>query len=270
MNEEIIDQVKSLPPLSNTITEVQKIKDNMEIGLREIIKIVEKDPMETLNLINMANKPLYNNGVQIKTLQQALIMFGITKTFAILLENNVKRLFNINMQPYNISQEDFAKISLMQSALALNWMNLLDKSKEATDVFFFSALIQEVGKVIISECVLRLGEEEDFLEDIISTTNIEEIEEAYLEVSTTEVTTLLLNKWDIDEEVKDIIKNSLNPEDAPDKIKEYCIMLNVIRTIVAIHSPLSEDSIALGIEKAKYFGLDTEKLKIAIANVEID
>lgn len=266
MNNRIIQNLNNLPALNSTLVEVQKIKDLPEIGSKDIVKIIEKDPMETMNILKLANNPVYQVSNEIKNLHQAIAMFGITKTFAMLLDNNVRKLLTVDMKPYNVSPDDFAKISVLQSALAKKWCEL--QGKKQNDTIFLASLVQEVGKVIIADMILEDKEESNFSFDISTTNNINEIEQAYLGISTIEVTVQILDIWGIDKDIKDVILASNNPKKAPDDIKEIACALNVIRTAVPLNKPLSEQSVAFALKKSELYNLNTEKLKEAILFVQ--
>jgi HD-like signal output (HDOD) protein len=266
MNNRIIKNLSNLPTLSTTLKEVQKLKAQPEVGAKEIAKVIEKDPMETMNILKTVNKPIYNIGNEVKNLQQAIAIFGITKTFGILLDNNIKQLMHKNMEPYNTTPDEFAHLSVMQSALAKKWCEL--QGIKSTDKIFLASLIQEVGKIIISDMIKEDGEEENFKMDIMTASNIEEIEEAYLNMSTIEVTTLILSKWEIDYDIKEIINNSSNPKKANPKYQREAAILNVIRTAIPINKPLSEQAIKLAKKKAEMYGLDAKSLEEAIEYVK--
>lgn len=266
MNNRIIKNLSNLPTLSSTFQEVQKLNAQPEVGAKEISKIIEKDPMETINILKTVNKPIYNIGNEVKNLQQAIAIFGITKTIAILLDNNIRKLLNVDIRPYNVSAEEFAHISVLQSVLANKWYEL--QGIEQTDKIFLASLVQEVGKIIISSMILEDNEEESFSEDIRSTNNIEEIEQAYLNVSTIQITTLMLSKWEIEPEIREMINNSNNPKKASDKFKKEASELNIIRTAIPINHPLSDSAIKLALKKSDMYGLNTNALEEAIKYVK--
>jgi len=263
MNQKILKNLENLPILNNTLIEVQKIKDNFEIGVNEIVAIIEKDPMETTNLLKTINNPLYNvSNKEITNLKQAITMLGITKTFAILLNNNIHNLLKFDMRPYNTNQEDFAKLSILQSSLMREICE--GRTKETQDIAFLAALVQEIGKVIISNIIIEEEEVEDFSEDIENTNNIEEIEFSYVETNTNTITSEILTRWGIEKKITDLIIYSAKPEEASEDIKNIAKTLNVVKTAIPINSPLSDKSIKIALKKAELFGLDKNRIERAI------
>lgn len=266
MNERLIENINDLPTLNSTLLEVQKLKDKDEVGAKAISQIIEKDPMETINILKLANSPCYNNGKEIKSIQQAITFFGITRTFAILLDNNAKKLLKMDMKPYNITPEEFANISILQAALTKKWFDLQGYTESET--MFLATFVQEIGKVIIADLILEDEEENNFSFDVQTTFNLEELEHAYLGFSTIDVTIEILKKWNIDTNVIRILLASKNPKKAHAEDKQLAGALNVIRTILTVNKPLTEQSINIGMKKAEMYGLNTEALKQAIEYIK--
>ncbi|MCW8954282.1 MAG: HDOD domain-containing protein, partial [Sulfurimonas sp.] len=80
MKSSIIDSIKSLPPLSTTITEVNRIYADDESTISDMAKAIEHDPMIIANLLKTANSPLYGFGREIKSAAQAVSLFGMGMT----------------------------------------------------------------------------------------------------------------------------------------------------------------------------------------------
>ena len=55
-----------------------------------------------------------------------------------------------------------------------------------------------------------------------------------------------------------------NPNAAPDNIKEFSMALHIVKAIVPMNKPLSEQSINIGLKKALDAGYDHELLEDSI------
>ena len=102
MKSSIVDSIKSLPPLSKTIIDINKIYANKESSIHDLAKVIEHDPMIVANLLKVANSPLYSFGREIRNVAQAVSLFGMGMTRTIALGNSVRKLLNVDMQPYGI------------------------------------------------------------------------------------------------------------------------------------------------------------------------
>src|SRR6056300_948127 len=107
MNKSILDSVQSLPPLSKTIMEINKAYADPEASIMDMAKIIEHDPMIIANLLKAANSPLYGFAKEIKNAAQAVSLFGMNMTRSLAISNGVRKLLNVDMQPYGITSEIF-------------------------------------------------------------------------------------------------------------------------------------------------------------------
>ncbi|MDD5202476.1 MAG: HDOD domain-containing protein, partial [Sulfurimonas sp.] len=58
MKSSIIESIKSLPPLSKTITDINMVYASEDSSIHDLAKVVERDPMIVANLLKAANSPL--------------------------------------------------------------------------------------------------------------------------------------------------------------------------------------------------------------------
>ncbi|MEA1892746.1 MAG: HDOD domain-containing protein [Campylobacterota bacterium] len=262
MKSSITDSVKSLPPLSKTILDINKVYADPEAGISDLSKALENDPMIIANLLKAANSPLYGFGKEIKNVAQAVSLFGMGMTRSIALGNSVKNLLNVDMQPYGITSEKFADISSLQAALMLSWYKQLDKEK--ADKLYLATLLQDTGKILIASDIIQEDETISFASEIEMSNNIAMVEKAYVNVTSSEVTALVFEHWGFSKEFIEMIKYADNPKAAPDNIQEYSTALNIVKTAIPINKPLSEVAINFALKKANDAGYNHELLEDAI------
>jgi HD-like signal output (HDOD) protein len=259
MKSSIIDSIKSLPPLSKTILEINRIYADEEAGVNELAKVIEPDPMIVANLLKSANSPLYGFGREIHNVVQAVSLFGMSMTRSIALGNSVRKLLNVDMKPYGITSDEFAHISSMQANLMLKWYTKIDRHK--ADKLYLAAFLQETGKILISSDVIQEDEDTSFASEIQDTNNIPQVEKSYVEVTSAEVTAEVFSHWGFDKEFVEMIRFSDNPAGASDEIREYATALHIVKTIIPMNKPLAEQSINFGLRKARDAGYEYEILE---------
>lgn len=262
MKSSIIDSIKSLPPLSATILEINKIHVDPESTIADMAKAIEHDPMIIANLLKAANSPLYGFAREIKNAAQAVSLFGMGMTRSIALGNSIRKLLNVDMQPYGITSDRFAEISSMQATLMLNWYKKVDKKK--AEKLYLASFLQETGKILIASDVIQDDESISFSSEIETSNNLAQVEKSYTDMTSGEVTALVFQHWGFDQEFIDMIKFSDNPSAAPDSVKEYSTALNIVKTIISMNKPLAEMSINFGLKKADDAGYDHEILEDSI------
>ncbi|NPA60136.1 MAG: HDOD domain-containing protein [Epsilonproteobacteria bacterium] len=265
MKRSIIESIKSLPPLSKTIIDVNKVYANPDSCIADLAKVIEKDPMIIANLLKAANSPLYGFSKEIKNASQAVSLFGMSMTRSVVIGNSVKNLLNVDMQPYGITSEKFAEISSLQASLVFKWFKKIDKQK--VDKLYLATLLQETGKILIANYIIQEDETITFASEIEMSNNIALVEKSYVEVTSSSVTALVFEHWGFDSDFIDMIKYADNPTSAPDNIKEYSTILNIIKTAIPVNKPLSEVAINIALKKARDAGYDHEILEDCIDDI---
>ena len=265
MKSSITESIKSLPPLSKTIMDINRVYADEEAGIMDLVKVIEPDPMIVANLLKAANSPLYGFAKEIRNVAQAVSLFGMGTTRSIAIGNSVRKLLNVDMQPYGISSDEFADISSKQAALMLKWYSKI--SKEKADKLYLAAFLQETGKILISSDVIQEDEGVSFASEVEMSNNLAQVEISYVGVSSAKVTAEVFNHWGFDEFFVDMIKYADTPNDAPDEVKEYSMALNIVKTIAPVNKPFSEQSINFGLKKAKDAGYDIDLLQNAIDDI---
>ncbi len=259
MKNAIIENVKSLPPLEKTILDVQRVYNNPDSSIADMVKAVEYDPMIVTNLIKAANSPLYFLGKEIEKVSVAVSLFGMSMTRSIVVNSSIRKLLKVDMKPYGITPEKFAEISNMQASLMMNWYKRIDKAK--ADKLYLAAFLQESGKILISNLIVLEHLEESFKSEITMALNITAVEKSFIGASTSEITAAIFEHWKFDQEFVDMICYVDDYKNAPQEIKEYATALNIVKTIASIHEPLSERGIDQGLAKAKDAGYDIDILE---------
>jgi len=265
VNSAIIDSIKSLPPLSKTIMDINRVYADEEAGIGDLAKVIEGDPMIVANLLKAANSPLYSFGKEIKNVSQAVSLFGMSMTRSIALGNAVRKLLNVDLKPYNITSDKFAEISSLQAALMSNWYKKVNKQK--AEKLHLAAFLQETGKILISNNIIQDNETTSFSSEIEMSNNLAMVEKSYADMTSAEVTALVFKHWGFDDEFIEMIQYADNPSAAPDSVKEYSMALNIVKTIVPLNKPLSEVAINFGLKKAHDAGYNHELLEDSVDDI---
>ncbi len=262
MKSSIIDSIKALPPLSTTIIEINKLHLDPESTIHDMSKAIEHDPMIIANLLKAANSPLYGFAKEIKNAAQAVSLFGMGMTRSIALGNSIRKLLNVDMKPYGLTSDKFAKISGLQATLVLNWYKKIDKKK--AEKLYLAAFLQETGKILIASDVIQDDEDISFASEVETSNNLAAVEKSYTDMTCGEVTAIVFEHWGFDKEFIEMIRYSDSPASAPDDIKEYATALNIVKTIIPINKPLNEMGINFGLKKAADAGYDHEILEDSV------
>lgn len=265
MKSSIINSIKSLPPLSKTILDINKVYANENSSIHDLVKAIEGDPMIVANLLKAANSPLYFFGKEIRSVAHAVSLFGMGMTRSIALGNSVKKLLKVDMQPYGITPDRFAEISYLQATLMMNWYRQVNKEK--ADKLYLAAFLQETGKILISSDIIQEGETTSFVSEVETSNNLAMVEKSYVNVTTSEVTAAVFEHWGFDQEFIEMIRYSDNPSAASDEIREYSMALHIVKAIIPVNKPFAEISIKIGMTEAVKAGYNVKILENAVKDL---
>ena len=121
----------------------------------------------------------------------------------------------------------------------------------------------ETGKILIASDVMQEDEDVSFKSEIEHSNNLAQVEKAYVDVTSAEVTAKVFQHWGFDTEFVEMIRYADNPA-ASDEMKEYATALNIVKTVIPVNNPLSEQSINFGLRRAVEVGYDKNLLQESI------
>lgn len=270
--EAILEQVKAFPPLDGTVTTVMAICNDAEGSVGDLAKVVEQDPMTTANIIKAANSPLYGFSREIKSIMQAVSIFGMDTVKGFAFSSFLLKKPNLNLEPYSIDSKDFTQISQSQNAFISKWYK---GKKEMLNVLSLASFLMEVGKIVLSSVVVDNNKIDIFKKKMSATLNITEIKEVEKQVfgiTNEEVTAILFQEWNFDEEMYDTIKNLHTPDEAKEENMEYAQVLHVVKTLVSSHNYNKEPKVEEALSLVVKYGLDKDHFEKALEaqfNIEI-
>lgn len=266
MKESIIKKIKSLPPLPKTIHEFEKAYNDPNVSLEKIALILEKDPMLVANILKRVNSPYYGLRKEITDLSHAISLLGLSEVKGVVLQNSIKKLLNIDMEPYGVSAEEFANVSHLQSHLMYRWYRKVDSRK--LKLLSLASLLQEMGKIIIADEIIKEDLVYPFKSEIETSNDIPSVERSFVGVTSAEITAEMFNYWGFDELFVKSIKFSDNFKEADEESCEYSRALNIVKLAIPVNGPLSEAGINRAVSIAEGENMDVDLLKDAIDSLK--
>ena len=269
MNESILKKIKTLPPLDDTVIQIQRIHADENSSINDLTKVVEKDPMLTANILRSANSPLYGFSQEITTIARAISLFGMATIRGFALSSAIRKSFSINLEPYSITGQDFLNISIMQNTLMYHWYSKINPKK--LEVLSPASFMLEVGKIVLAHELVENNQDIEFKEKIKKTTgsvDLALLETEIFDMTNEEVTAKIFEQWNLETELINSILYSNNPEEAPDHIKEYARALKVVKTAVNIFNQLDDVSVNNATLLINEYGFDRDTFLMAVSKVK--
>ena len=266
MTEDILKKIKQLPPLPESAMQIEAVYQNPDSSFNDMVKILEKDPLLTADILKAANSPLYGFSREINAISQAVGLFGMGTVRGFALASIVKKSFSLDLSPYGINNDMFSALSKKQHGLVTAWC--LRKENKLMGVLSPAAFLVEIGKVLIAQQVMADGKEEAFRDALTNLQDVEAAEREIVGADTPEVSATIFAQWKFEEGLVDVIRNCQNPEKAAEEDQRAAQILNVVRVAVPINGVVTDASIASAKELIEKYSLDMEGFEKAIENAQ--
>jgi len=263
MNSVLKAKIQQLPALPESAIKLEAIYHNPDSSFDDMVKVLERDPLLTADILKAANSPLYGFTREINSITQAVGLFGMGTIRGFALAMIVKKSFELNLSPYGISNTQFSDLSKAQNALAVTWY--LRQKPKLMDLLSPASFLIEIGKVMISQYVLDDKKEESFKEKIKAGESIRAVEEELCDTYTAEVSADIFNHWKFDEALIKLIRFCGEPDNCEDEAcKEASMVLQVIRVATGLDGTFTDETLAKAKELIVKYGLDLESFEAAV------
>jgi len=265
MNTAIANKIESLPPLPQTILDLEEFKKLTNKDPEKLLTIIEKDPLIISTLLKVANSAMFGFNSSVETLSRALGLLGVNFTLSIAFGSAIKNSLDTNLTAYNIDSEDFMRIANISSNLVSLWLAKIDF--ELKEELLLPAFLQETGKFIISDLAKEEGQTTAFVNQI-KYNNISQLEKEFFDTTTSQVTSAVFKHWKLSSHLIDMIEYVDDIENCHNDYDKQAKILHIVKIICNVKDPLSDDACSDGIAKAEEFGLNVKALQKAIEKMQ--
>ncbi|MEA1956134.1 MAG: HDOD domain-containing protein [Campylobacterota bacterium] len=262
MTEDILKKIKQLPPLPESAMQIEAVYQDPDGCFSDMVKILEKDPLLTADILKAANSPLYGFSREINAINQAVGLFGMGTVRGFALASIVKKSFTLDLSPYGINNDMFSALSKKQHALVTSWC--LKKENKLLGVLSPAAFLVEIGKVLIAQQIMADGKEKEFRDALKELQNVEAAERKVVGVDTPEVSATIFKQWKFEDGLVDVIGNCTNPDKAEDEDKKPAQILNVVRTAIPINGIATPESLNEARKLIEEYDLNLESFEAAV------
>ncbi len=270
MKNNIIKRIKSLPPLDETVVMIQRISTDKNSSMQDLVKVVERDPMLTANILKSANSPLYGFSKEIKNVGHAISLFGMATIRGFALASAIKENIKINLEPYGLNNDKFLEISTIQSVLMFKWYSRVNRSM--LDVLQPASFMMEVGKLIISHELIEEKKNEEFksaLNENKRLVNLAKLEKEMVGYTNEEITAKIFEQWNLETELIESIEFSNDPFLANEHIQDFSKALHVIKSSANVFGILTDEQKADALSLIKEYKLDPAPYEKAVEQLNI-
>ncbi|QFR48604.1 HDOD domain-containing protein [Sulfurimonas lithotrophica] len=262
MTEEILKKIKQLPPLPESAMQIEAVYQDPNSSFNDMVKILEKDPLLTADILKAANSPLYGFSREINAISQAVGLFGMGTVRGFALASIIKKSFNLDLSTYGITNDMFSELSKRQHALVTAWC--MRKENELMGILSPAAFLVEIGKVIIAQQIMTEEKEVEFRDALKELQDVEAAEEKVIGANTPEVSSTIFKLWKFEDGLVNVIGNCQNPEKADPEDQKAARILQVVRVAIPISGVATPESIEAAKNLVTKYALDMQSFETAL------
>jgi HD-like signal output (HDOD) protein len=180
-----------LATLPGTVIELLYLFKDTAAGADGVVKILERDPAMTANVLKMSNSAFYGSRREITNVQDALVMLGNRAVVTMAFATGMAPVLRRDLDGYGISRSRFWNHSILSASAASFAADRLG-TKEIRCEAFTSGLVHDVGMLVIDPHLQNTGRTLDPVEPAF---DVSDAERSVLGFDHCEAGAMLAENW---------------------------------------------------------------------------
>lgn len=266
MQNDILAQIDSLPPLPQTVLHIDEFKRKEDKSPMDLAKIVGKDPLILSTVLKVSNSAMFGFKKEIQTSQMAVSLLGVNFTISLAMGSAIKNLVETSLDAYGANSDDFLNTASQAVILAGKLANVIDISLKERLVL--PVFLLETGKFVIARSLKEKNETENFYNEVKDSLDISEVEKKYLGTSTSLITAAIFEKWGLSQGLIDDIRYVDEPLHVDNKSLEVSQIIHVVNLVCNMVSPFKEEAIQNALNYAREYNLKAEEFESIIREMQ--
>ena len=205
-----LDTEIELPTLPDVAWKVRDAMSNPDIGVDDIAKIVQNDPVIAAKLVQVANSPLYRGMTKVENIRMVVGRLGLKSTQNLVMIAAVQQLFRAQTtmikSRFKILYQQSTTTAAISGAIADKIVGM-DPDRAA-----LCGLLNDIGTIPV---LTRADQQPEFFE------TREQLEDTILEMRA-HAGSWLLHSWNFDSEFVEIVRESRNWKRDKIGAPDYC------------------------------------------------
>ncbi len=264
--EQIVEQVKEIPPFPQTIMRILELTRDETIGAKDLEREIIKDQGLTTDVLRLANSAFYRGRREIQTVSEAAVVLGFDAIHAMVLSTIAGTVMNRELRGYALEKEALWKQSQISAIMARTIAKKVSYKKP--DQAYTAGLLRDIGKVVLDQYV------SDAYEEIYRLVEVENrpfivAEEIVLGYHHGQIGAMIARKWNLPEELVEVIACHHNPGIAflNPKLVAMTHIADSLVMMMGIHIGIDGLAYEFFTESAKLLELDEQAMSEIMSEV---
>jgi len=206
----LIKEIKNLKPIPAVANQLLTLVDNPDSSMADIANVIQYDPVITATVLKTCNSAYFGLKNPVESIKDAVNMLGTDHIIELALIKSGAKTLSGSQKGYGLANGDMWKFSVSSAVVAKQVAVKL--SLENKNTIFTSALIKDIGKIILEKHVLEKSEK---ITDLVENKNLSflEAEKKILGIDHAELGAMIAKMWNFSPRMIKIIRHHhLNDE----------------------------------------------------------
>lgn len=266
--KKLIEKIDSLPPLPNSMLELEDFRKVQNTNPEDLIEIIEKDPLLVSTILRVANSSMFGFRSTVDTLSRAINLLGINFTISLAIGSIVQNTVKCNLSPYGITNDDFLEICALSTKIVNTWIAKIDTTLR--DDLIMPAFLQETGKFIIANVLEQEDKAKDFLKALNRTNNVTKCEDEFIGFTCPRITANVFKHWSLSHNLIFSIGFVGDSNSCPENFKRNAQILEIVKVLADVRNPLNDAGVEKALELAELYGYDKKLLEKTIEEIKAE
>lgn len=165
--QDLLKEIKNLKPVPAVTSQLLAIVDKPDSSMEDIANIIQYDPILTADVLKTCNSAAFGLKNPAESIKDAVNMMGTDQVIELVLLKSGADSLSGQQKGYGLEDGEMWKYSVSSAVIAKQIAK--KKSLESANTIFTSALIKDIGKIVLekyvdesSDKIIRLVEEKNY------------------------------------------------------------------------------------------------------------
>lgn len=207
----IIKEIDKLKPIPQVAHKIMSIAEDKNSNMTQLADVIVYDQALTANLLRACNSAYFGLPQEVESVHQAIVYLGMDQVVDLVLMSGGSENFKEKHDGYDLDEGELWRYSVASALIAKELAE--KKGSEKNHLVFTSALVKDIGKVILNRYVADSFEKINFL-TTKHEMSFKEAEKAVIGIDHAELGGMVAKKWKFPSKMIDVIVNHHAPENA--------------------------------------------------------
>ena len=151
--KKLIKLVDSMPAFPQSVLRLMQLTADINCPPKEIVQVVDHDPVLTLHLLKMVNSPYFGLSRRISSIKQAVVFVGINTMKHLALSIAPMEAMPKKQRADDPEMTNLLLHAIATGAIARRLARMLGVSEVEAAEYYVAGLLHDTGKMVLARCM---------------------------------------------------------------------------------------------------------------------